>query len=334
MKFKDIVGQKPIINSLRNIIENKSIGHAYIFSGPDGSGKSTVAFLFASSIMCMNNNADFYDKPCGKCHACLMISDGNHPDLKFIADSGEKSISVETIRELQIDTGIRPLYTDRKIYIIKNGEKMTEQAQNCILKTFEEPNEYVTIIITTSNYQALLNTIRSRAVKYEFKPNTKQEIIEVLCKRDNKYSREKALLAYNLSEGSIGKAIYVIDSQDFMALRQKSIDIANRLLDCSMIECLEYVAFFETNANRLDDVLNIIILWYRDLYAAACGAKDDVLINFDNKDIILKNADRVPPKRLYKILHDIEYAREAIKRNVNFQLSVEYMLMMIRGETV
>lgn len=322
-----------MIDRLKEMLSAHRVGHAYIFNGREGSGKSTIAYLFAKWIMCQDESEDFYDKPCGKCNGCLMAEKGVHPDLSIISDGERASISIETIRQLQQHVNIRPLYANKKVYIIENGERMTVQAQNCLLKTFEDPYEYVTIIITTSNYQSLLETIRSRAVKYELVPNTQKQIKEALQRRNNNFNEEKINLACVFSNGALGRAISITESDKFDNLRLKAIDIANKLLTASLLERLECFEFFKQYSDEIDDVMQFIILWYRDLYMAKHGIQSELLINYDNRDIIFKKATELESDRLYRIIRSIEHTRYAIKGNVNFQLAIEYMLVTM-GEEV
>lgn len=329
MTITDIVGQEKIIGALKNAVESDRLGHAYIFSGPDGIGKMTVAKTFAAALVC-EYAGQLDSKPCGNCHACKMVKEGSHPDVVVIDDEGKGSIGVEKIRELQRDTGIRPLYALKKVYIIDGGERMTLQAQNCLLKTLEDPPAYVVIIITAVNCAALIDTIRSRAVRYEFGRYAVDEIKRILTHKTGGCNPDTIDFASSFCEGVIGKAASLVESPELLAIRGKSVEIADRLLTCGTIDIFEYAGFFEENKDNADYILDCMAAWYRDICVSGSGGGGNMLINSDKKDIILGKVLKSGNDKLQEAIRSIEHARRALKQNVNFQLTVEYMLFKIR----
>ena len=172
MYFKDVIGHKSIIENLISTVKSKKVSHAYIFDGTDGVGKKLVARVFASAILCDSFDGDL----CGNCKSCHLTLNDSHPDLKVIdmtigEDGKQKaSISVESVRQFKKDVYLKPFFSDKKIYILENAEKMTTEAQNAMLKIFEEPPSYVTIILICNGLSGILSTIKSRAVTYKFPP--------------------------------------------------------------------------------------------------------------------------------------------------------------------
>ena len=171
--FENIIGNTSNKKILEKAIETGKISHSYIFSGPEGIGKSLFAKEFAKAILCENTQ----NKPCNNCKSCIEFDNYNNPDIVII-DEKEESIKTELIKNLTNDVLKKPLNGNRKIYIIDNSENMTREAQNTLLKTLEEPPEYIVIILITKNHNLLLNTIKSRCIKIQFAELTDEELIE------------------------------------------------------------------------------------------------------------------------------------------------------------
>ena len=177
MNFSDIIGHENIVSN-KNTICNNTVGHAYIFAGPKGIGKKMTASIFANALVCESNKPD----PCGLCPACVKSFSGNHPDIYIIEDDSN-SIGVDEIRNLKKDIYIKPYEAERKIYIIKEAHRLTEQAQNSLLKVLEEPPKYGTIIMTTTNTGFFLETILSRVLIITFQPHSHDVVERFLNKK-------------------------------------------------------------------------------------------------------------------------------------------------------
>ena len=206
MEFKNIIGNTEVKDYLIKNIKQKNILHSYLFLGTVGIGKQLIAKEFAKNILCLGNN----ESEC-KCKSCTCFEGSNHPDFYFINEVGE-TIKVETIRNLTEKVIEKPIVSNKKVYIINDCDKMTKEAQNCLLKTLEEPPEFAVIILISSNENVILNTIKSRCMSVKFKNIDDQELL--------KYAKE--VLGYqDVSEnllksfyGSIGKAIKLKDSKE------------------------------------------------------------------------------------------------------------------------
>ena len=158
--FKDIYGQKQIVDHFQNALESGKISHAYIINGERSSGKEFIAKIFAMALQCEAEGIE----PCNECHSCKQSLSGNHPDIRRVTHE-KASISVDDIRlQLNNDIMVKPYSRPYKVYIIDEAEKMTEQAQNAMLKTIEEPPEYAVIILIANGVVSFLPTILSRCV--------------------------------------------------------------------------------------------------------------------------------------------------------------------------
>ena len=206
MEFKDIIGNTEVKDYLIKSIRQKNILHSYLFLGTEGIGKLLIAKEFAKKILCLENS----DEEC-TCKSCTCFNGLNHPDFYCINEEGE-TIKVDPMRELTEKVIEKPIVSRKKVYIINDCDKMTKEAQNCLLKTLEEPPEFVVIILISSNENVILNTIKSRCMSLKFRNIEDEDLI--------KYSEE--VLGYNeISKnllksfyGSIGKAIKLKDSKE------------------------------------------------------------------------------------------------------------------------
>lgn len=327
MDLKNIVGQEEITESIKQGILNDRIAHAYILSGPSGIGKKTLTGAFSALLLCEENGVEI----CGECKPCILNKNFTNPDYYIIEDDGSNSISVDAVRELMKDTAIRPLYSPKKVYVIESGEKMTVQAQNCLLKTLEEPPPYTIIIIITSNYESLLETIKSRCVHYSLKKNTPAQVKEFLremclCEEDD----IDFIVSY--SNGIIGKAIELAQSKEFSQFRNKLIEIVLELNNSGLVEVFNIYKYFEENKNHIDQLLDVMTLYYRDFLIGKKCRDENILINSDKKDIILSNAAKFSTDKIYQNIKVIEKTRRNLRHNANYQLAIEVMLMKLQEE--
>ena len=206
MDFKDIIGNTEVKDYLIKSIKQKNILHSYLFLGTNGIGKLLMAKVFAKNILCLREN----EENC-TCKSCTCFNGLNHPDFYLINEDGE-TIKVDTIRKLTEKVIEKPIVSNKKVYIINDFDKMTEEAQNCLLKTLEEPPEFAVMILISSNENVILNTIKSRCMTIKFHNIEDNELL--------KYAKE--VIGYdNISTnllksfyGSIGNAIKFKDSKE------------------------------------------------------------------------------------------------------------------------
>src|SRR5258706_674272 len=176
MSFADIIGQQKQLTILRSALANQRLHHAYLFLGPDGIGKHSVAVALAKAVHCVEANGDF----CGGCFNCPSIDDGNHPDVRLIEPlAGKKEISIQQVRELERDLNSRSFPGKRKVAIIDPATLLNLSSQNALLKTLEEPPQDSLMILIAANGGALLPTLRSRCLRLSFAPLTRQQVAGV-----------------------------------------------------------------------------------------------------------------------------------------------------------
>lgn len=177
--FENLIGNNNIKEYLKKCIIDKNYSHSYMFFGPEGVGKKLFAKSFSEQILCLdiNKNCEKYAQTENekKCDSCIKFDSGNHPDFEIIEPDG-KSIKIDQIRSLQQDMANKPIISKNKIFIINDADTMTEESQNCLLKTLEEPPKYGIIFLIVSNESKILPTIKSRCVTLKFNKIEKEEM--------------------------------------------------------------------------------------------------------------------------------------------------------------
>lgn len=317
----EVLGQEFITDAFKKAFNNNKVSHAYIITGPDGIGKSIMAMFMASTILCKGKN-----KPCTKCDACIKITHENHPDVKMISLKG-KSIGVDNIRDLIDEIYTKPYEGDKKVVIIKNSDSITVQGQNAILKTLEEPSKDTTIIMLAENINAILQTIQSRCQILRLGRIPKDKIKDYLLGQG--VDERKAATAANLSDGIVGNGLKILDEK-FIKLRREVIDKAIELVGSNTLEILKSVDFFISNKEKIDTVFDILTTWYRDIIMLKLLKDRNLLMNIDYYDLLVEESQKLSYNRLDSIINIINSSREKIKENVNYQLTIEVMLLSIQ----
>ena len=206
--FDEVVGQKHIVKTLQNAVEKNRIAHAYLFCGPRGTGKTSIAKIFARTLNCTGEK-----KPCMECENCRLSLAGTHPDI--IEIDAASNNGVDEVRNLIDRVGYAPLEGKYKVYIIDEVHMMTSGAFNALLKTIEEPPEHVIFIFATTEPHKVLPTILSRCQRYDFSKVSHQDILDRLkwvCEQENITAEESALsLIADLADGGMRDALSILD---------------------------------------------------------------------------------------------------------------------------
>ena len=298
MSFNNIIGNENIKELLNKIVKSNNIIHSYMFTGEEGIGKKLFAIEFAKMVLCTSNEG----KPCNKCKSCIEFDGKSNPDFEIIENSG--NIKIEQIRLFQAKIAEKPITSNKKVYIIDDAHTMTTEAQNCLLKTLEEPPEYIMIILITSNENLILNTIKSRCMKINF-----SKIEDELLK---KYLQEN----YNINEisssmldtisGSIKRAILLKDKEDIYKEVEKVIS--------------------DLETKNIIDVLNNSEIIYK--------SKEDIFDILDYINVILFNLAKIRMKKINYLncINIVEKTKNNLKANSNFDMSIDNMVLKMWEE--
>lgn len=208
-RFNEVVGQEYIVKILKNTIKNKRIAHAYLFAGPRGTGKTTIAKLFAKAINC----EDFNEEACDNCPSCLAFKENNHPDI--IELDAASNNSVDDIREIIEQVPYSPIVGKYKVYIIDEVHMLSSSAFNALLKTLEEPPAHVVFILATTDPQKIIPTVLSRCQRYNFSKisnlNMEKKMVEILNKEHLQYEDKALDEVAMLAEGGMRDALSILE---------------------------------------------------------------------------------------------------------------------------
>lgn len=324
--FSDIVGQEQIKEQLRSAILMDKVSHAYIINGEKNSGKEFIAKVFAMALQCGHGGAE----PCGECRSCRQAVNGNQPDIIRLTHEKPNTIGVEDIRaQVNGDVMIKPYSSPRKIYIINEAEKMTVQAQNALLKTLEEPPSYVVILILTTNADALLPTIRSRCVLLNMKPVADGEIRRFLMET-MQIPDYRAKLCVAFARGNVGKAKLLASSEEFDNIREEALTLLKYIDQMEISEITAAVKKAGEYKIEINDYLDILSIWYRDVLLFKATNDVNHLIFKEEIQHIRRAANRCTYEGIETIIDSMEKAKNRLNANVNFDLTMELLLLTIK----
>lgn len=307
----DIYHEEQMTMLIKSVQENKN-SHAYIFCGESGLKRHVCAEMTAAALVCQNRG----QAPCGTCPECVRAKAKTHPDISYItAPKDKKSIGVDIIRTLSDDCFIKPFSTGKKVYIIE-GDDLTEAAQNAFLKTLEEPPEYAVFIIISSDLNSLLDTVLSRCTVIKF-PNLSTDFIKEIIKKN--YPDEKRIdFLASFSEGNPGKLESIIHDEAFEAMRFSALEHLSMLLSDRLYSSYKICDFLEKNKEQAEDILNLWILFLRDILLVSEGIHKKV-INSDLLDKLKVLSARTDEKRLVFAVERVTKALQMLARFVNIR---------------
>ena len=335
--FKAILGHEQIIEHLQNAVTMDKVSHAYIINGPDKSGKMMLAEAFAQTLECekledvVKNAAQPSDvEPCMECHSCKQAMSKNQPDIIYLAHEKPNTISVEDIRDqINHDVQIKPYSSSRKIYIVNDAEKMTPQAQNALLKTMEEPPEYVVLLLLTTNASLLLPTLISRSIVLNMKP-VEDKLVRKYLMENLKIPDYQADICVAFARGNIGKAKSLALSEDFDIIKKEAITVLKYIHDMEIGDLIQAVKKIGEYKVDIQDYLDIVMIWYRDvlLFKAKNDAND--LIFKDEVRYIREQTNHSTYEGIETIIKAIEKTKQRLDANVNFDLALELLMLTIK----
>ena len=325
-RFTDIVGQEQLKEHLQNAIAMNKVSHAYIINGERNAGKEFVARVFAMALQCEKGGTE----PCGECHSCKQALGNNQPDIIYISHEKPNTIGVEDIRsQINGDISIKPYSSPRKIYIINEGEKMTPQAQNALLKTLEEPPEYAVILILTINVEALLPTVLSRCVVLNMKPVpdrlVKKYLMEQLAVPDY-----KANICVAFAPGNIGKAKMLASSEEFEKVKDEAITLVKNINEMETSEIVKAIKKISEYKFDVNDYLDILMAWYRDVLLFKATKDVNSLVFKEDIQQIMRMSDRSTYEGIELIVNALQIAKKRLEANVNFDLTMELLFLAIK----
>ncbi|HWP58746.1 MAG TPA: DNA polymerase III subunit delta' [Candidatus Acidoferrales bacterium] len=327
MPFSAIVGHEHQLRSLRKSLECDRLHHAYLFVGPEGVGKKTVALALAKALHCRELRLDF----CDHCPSCLSIRDGNCPDVHTVEPQpGKKDISIGQIRELIARLSLRSFSGKRKVALVDPADLMNYHAQNALLKTLEEPPENSLLILVAQNSGALLPTVLSRCVRVSFGFLPIADAASLIARATGLEPPESQLRAA-LALGSVGQAL-AWTNEDIHDERKKWIEryAGLRAADCRA--ALGLAEELAADKERCAKVLRWLEGWSRDLLAFRVTARPDMIRNVDLLDMLQRQAASASAEQLLEMLAELAFVREALKKTYNRRMILENFFVKLIGE--
>ena len=337
MPFSDILAQDHITDHFRKTIASNHLSHAYIFTGQDGVGKTLLAKEFSKAIFCSEKE----DDSCNLCHNCVRIENNHHPDIHWIEiEEKAKFLKIDNIRDLQHSVKLSPVESNYKIFIIKEADRMNEEASNCLLKTLEEPPTSTIIILIANSLTPVKETIRSRCQIIRFHPIPAHIIEDQLVKRFNTDTGKVRWIS-RFCSGSLGSAFELLEDNFY----EKNTDIIDRISVSGIDNLLlaeEFIDTYLSSSDTLEEkrqslkrILNCILQFYRDLLVVkvrniyGAGKKGPPLFNTDREDTLQRCADYLTQKHTTDIINDILESIKFIDYNLNINLLVENIFTRI-----
>ena len=312
-----IIGHQQIVEQLQHTVASDRIAGAYLFVGPTGVGKETVARYFAQLIFCQQNAQP--PTVCGTCLACRKVDSGNHPDLQFIRPEGSL-LKIGQIRELQKRIIYEPLEASRKVYILTDVDRMNAEAENCLLKTLEEPPASSVLILLTSNIRALLPTTRSRCQILQFHPMQTQELAEMLVEKFSVAPEQATILAI-AADGAIGKALTQLEKGDVLTEAVPEI-----LRETDPLAAFRLAEHFKNNPETLGE----LVTWYRDLLFLQQGAPNDLITHIHSLEELQTIVPYYSRLRIQQAIQTVFDTKSLIENtNTNASLALEVMCLKL-----
>jgi DNA polymerase-3 subunit delta' len=324
----NIVGHEHAINTLRRMLAAQRVRHAYLFTGPEHIGKTLLTQRFAQTLLCTGGpDPDIAPQnPCNVCLSCRKVLHGNHPDVHYISRiPGKQFILIDQVRTLQSDSARRTLEGRRNIFIIEAMHEMNLDAANCLLKTLEEPEPDVVLLLTAPDPGLLLPTILSRVQQVSMHLLTTSQIKTALEERWQVESEEASLIAA-LAAGRMGWAVQAVEDEDMLAERRSQLETLTALPSLSKVKRFDVAQRLSADSDKLRGILELWLLWWRDMVLAANNSLD-LVVNVDMREQLQKQAGKIGSSESQLMVRAILRTTEALEQNVNARVALEVLML-------
>ncbi len=322
MNFSDIVGNEFAKKVLRNTLETGRVGHAYVFEGPKGTGRMSLAKIFGANLLGTDK---------AESHPDFLIINNQ----RYNPEKTQKKILIDTIRNMKKDAYIRPYSAERKVYVLPYADTMEATAQNSLLKLLEEPPEYCTIILMAENSSLFLPTILSRAVIVKTHLLKIVEVEKYLIFQE-KMEPEKAEKLAAISGGSIGRALEMADADNYFALRNQLLQKLFELEDGTYRDLYGLIGFITSNSSEHDFIFDILETWAKDIISYKYGKTETAVVNRDmrqeyerlsakiSKDAAVRFSDIT--QRYRRLINTTNRNITGITKNTNYSVAIQCMV--------
>ncbi|RLB09019.1 MAG: DNA polymerase III subunit delta' [Deltaproteobacteria bacterium] len=324
MAFRDIIGQERAIRALKKIVDREEVPHAFLFSGLPGIGKKTVAFNFAKVINCLNR---IDNDCCEGCSACTRANTGNYPDLLLI-ETSEQFIGIDAIRSIEEELNFPPLEGRKRITIIDDAQKMTDEAANALLKTLEEPPSNNLIILICPEPAMLLPTVVSRTCHLRFQPLTERAVKDILVSRQFLDDKNAELIA-RVSSGSVDRALSYLESQ-YINRRELVKKRILEIFTCDINRLFEIAKEWGSEADFLLDDIDLLKMWWRDLIVYNLSSNREVVLDVETTGMLKEHLGKTSYVSLMKNYRLFDTIYNDLMRRINRQMAMERLVLGLR----
>jgi DNA polymerase-3 subunit delta' len=318
-----VVGHEWAVELLERSRANGRVAHAYLLIGLPQIGKTTLALNFAQALHCLGEG-----KPCGQCRSCLKIAHGNHPDVRVI-EAVNGTIKIDQIRSMQREVALSPHEGRWKVYVIRQVERATIEAANCLLKTLEEPPAQVILMLTASDIDQLLPTIISRCQVLSLRPPSVLLVQKVLEGRWG-VDPERAKLLARLSGGRLGWAVRASEGEAILRKRERRLDEMMELMGQGRVERLRYAQQLSRSPDGLREVLDLWLIWWRDLLLIKGGSSTEIT-NIDREATLRSQAQGYNLAQVRDFIEALRTAVWQLEHNANTRLALEVLVLSVPG---
>jgi len=325
----DICGHDHAIRLLKEHTNPDKLRHAYLFSGPQGIGRRTLALEFIKALNCTQPEEP--GVPCGKCVVCQQIARMSYADLAVVqALEGHKDIRIEQVRELLRTINLAPYQSKYRVALFLDFQKITSGAANALLKTLEEPPPKALLILTTDAQESLLPTIVSRCEVVRLRPLTVGKAEKYLVEAKGIAPVDASLLAH-VTSGRIGAALKLYEDPQALKLRAQLFDDLADLLGASRRTRFAYIEGQlkrgKSGRDNMAEMINIWLTFWRDVNITATGASVP-LVNIDQEALVRSTASRVSLAQTREIMASLEEALGQLDVYVNSRLLAENLVLL------
>ena len=319
----NLLGHEWAVDMLRQHAAHDEIRHAYLFSGPPGLGRRTLALRLAQALNCTKPLAP--GVPCGLCRDCKQIDAMQHPDMNVIqAENEGGTLKVDQIREVQRSLSLKPYQAKYRVALFLRFQEANDNAANALLKTLEEAPAHAILLLTADTPEQLLPTINSRCEILRLRPLPIEAVVADLIYRG--VDEERARLLAHISGGRPGYARRLVDDVTLLEKRDERLNDLQSLLPAARVEKFSYADKLSKDKDAMRQAITIWLSYWRDVMLRVAGAETP-LINVDRNMEIEFLAGRLNLSTARRVVSDLENALEKMDRNVNSRLLAEVLLM-------
>lgn len=324
-----MIGHEWAVDLLKEHIIRNQVRHAYLFCGPQGVGRRTLALRFAQSLNCMDRPAP--GDSCQECRICNLTYRMVHPDLAVVqAEREGGTIKVDQVRELQYMLALHPYDARYRVAILLRFEEANQNAMNALLKTLEEPASHVVLILTAESAESLLPTIVSRCEVLRLRPLPIDQVDQGL-QAHWEVPAEKAQFLAHISGGRPGYALRLYQEPGFLERREGWLNDHSKLLTAVRVERFLYAEKHSKDKDALREMLSVWLSVWRDVLLKAAGT-DTPIINLDRKEEIERLSSKYGLRIGHNMTSAIERTLAQLERNVNVRLAAEVLMLDLPTE--